>query len=62
MRKFFLVWPIVTFFLATVSPVEAQQQAKVPKIGFRRSPSRSILRAAVPAQISVNSAMLRAKT
>ena len=34
MRKFFLVWPIATFFLATVFSVEAQEQAKIPKIGY----------------------------
>ena len=28
MRKFFLVWPIATFFLATVFSVEAQEQGK----------------------------------
>ena len=48
MRKFFLVWPIATVFLATVSPVEAQQQAKVPKIGLLGAQSRSFrLRARV---------------
>lgn len=36
MRKFFLVWPLATFFLITVSLVEAQQKAKVPKIGLLR--------------------------
>ena len=37
MREFFLVLPIATFFLATVFPVEAQQPAKVPRIGLLRA-------------------------
>ena len=34
MRKKILVWLLVTLFLATVPPAEAQQQAKVAKIGW----------------------------
>ena len=34
MVKFFLAWPLVIFFLATVSLAAAQQQGKIPKIGF----------------------------
>jgi len=34
MRKFFLIWSLAIFFLATVSLAAAQQQGKVPKIGF----------------------------
>jgi len=34
MRKFFLIWSLTIFFLATVSLAAAQQQGKVPKIGF----------------------------
>ena len=34
MRKFFLIWSLAIFFLATVSLAAAQQQGKVPKVGF----------------------------
>jgi ABC-type uncharacterized transport system substrate-binding protein len=34
MRKFLLIWSLAIFFLATVSLAAAQQQGKVPKIGF----------------------------
>src|SRR5947209_2233972 len=34
MNSKFIVWLLVTFFLATVFPAEAQQPKKIPRIGF----------------------------
>jgi putative ABC transport system substrate-binding protein len=36
MTKKFLIWPLATMLLATVSVAEAQQAAKVPTIGVLR--------------------------
>ena len=37
MSKKIRAWLLVTFFLATASPVEAQQQSKIPRVGFLRA-------------------------
>ena len=40
MRRRFFGFALSTLLLALAFPLEAQQQAKVPKIGLSRSPSR----------------------
>ena len=65
MRRRIISVVLATILLATIFPAEAQQQAKIPKIGFLAAGSvlsRRRRDASYSGESSVNSAMLRART
>ncbi len=49
MSKKILIWLLVTFLLTTVSPAEAQQPTKIPRIGYLTNASLSAISARLEA-------------